>query len=70
MTYLKLMNSEKKHLAVRDQTHDYLTTLCGCTITRPRSWTAITALEGDECERCASLAFQHPLSMVEQRDSV
>jgi hypothetical protein len=56
MTYLKLADSPK-HLALPDKAHEDGVTLCGCVMTRPHSWTAITALEGDECEKCASLAF-------------
>src|SRR5712691_4299826 len=54
MTYTKLLNQEaNKHLALPDRD----TTLCGCAITRLNSWKRITALEGDECERCAEQAF-------------
>ena len=54
MTYTKfLTEGTNKHLAL--PTKD--TTLCGCVITRLDSWKRITALEGDECERCAEQAF-------------
>jgi len=52
MTYTKFLTQEK-HLALPDRDM----TLCGCAITRLNSWKRITALEGDECERCAKQAF-------------
>jgi hypothetical protein len=54
MTYTKfLTEAPNKHLALPDRD----ITLCGCAITRLSSWKRITALEGDECERCAEQAF-------------
>jgi len=52
MTYTKFLTQEK-HLALPDGDM----TLCGCAITRLNRWKRITALEGDECERCADKAF-------------
>ena len=52
MTYTKFLTREK-HLALPDRD----ITLCGCAIIRLNSWKRITALEGDECERCAEQAF-------------
>ena len=58
MTYLK-MTSEgaKKHLVSAEQGLEEVTTLCGCTVTRLSDWKAVTALEGDECEKCAAVSF-------------
>jgi hypothetical protein len=54
MTYAKFLTQEtNKHLALPDRDM----TLCGRAITRLNSWKLITALEGDECERCAEQAF-------------
>ena len=54
MTYTKFLNREtNKHLALPNGDM----TLCGCAIIRLNSWKRITALEGDECERCAEQAF-------------
>jgi hypothetical protein len=54
MTYTKfLTEAPHKHLALPDRD----ITLCGCAITRLNNWKRITALEGDECERCAEQAF-------------
>jgi hypothetical protein len=54
MTYTKfLTQGTNKHLALPDRD----VTLCGCVITRLDSWKRITALEGDECERCVEQAF-------------
>jgi hypothetical protein len=54
MTYTKfLTEAPNKHLALPDRD----ITLCGCAITRPNNWKRITALEGDECEKCAEQAF-------------
>jgi hypothetical protein len=52
-----LSASAKKHLIAADQPFEEVTTLCGCTVTRPGSVIAVTALEGDECEKCASVSF-------------
>ena len=58
MTYLKMISADaKKHLVPAVQGLEEITTLCGCTVTRSVSWKAVTALEGDECEKCASVSF-------------
>ena len=54
MTYTKfLTQGTSKHLALPDKDM----TLCGRVITRLDSWKRITALEGDECEKCVEQAF-------------
>ena len=59
MTYMKLVTKGVKHhlSAMYESSGDSLT-LCGCVVTLPHSWKQIRTLEGDECERCASLAFR------------
>ena len=58
MTYLKLISTRaKRHLVLPVQNPGGFDTLCGCTITRAGNWRVITALEGDECEKCAGLSF-------------
>jgi hypothetical protein len=58
MTYLKLISERaKRHLVLPAQDPGGFDTLCGCTITRAGNWRVITALEGDECEKCAGLSF-------------
>ena len=58
MTYLKMISEDaKKHLVPAVQGLEEITTLCGCTVTRRVGWKAVTALEGDECEKCASVSF-------------
>ena len=58
MTYLKMISADaKKHLVPAVQGLEEITTLCGCTVTRSVSWKAVTALEGDECEKCAAVSF-------------
>ena len=58
MTYLKMISEDaKKHLVAAVQGLEEITTLCGCTVTRSVGWKAITALEGDECEKCAAVSF-------------
>jgi hypothetical protein len=58
MMYLKMISEgARKHLIPTDQGHEGVSTLCGCTITRPARWTAVSALEGDECEKCAAVSF-------------
>ena len=58
MTYLKLISERaKRHLVLPAQDPGGFDTLCGCTITRAGNWRVITALEGDECEKCANLSF-------------
>jgi hypothetical protein len=47
----------KKHLVPAVQGLEEITTLCGCTVTRSVGWKAVTALEGDECEKCAAVSF-------------
>ena len=69
MTYMKLVTGGvKRHLAAADQPAAE-STLCGCTVTGAHSWMRIKGLEGDECPRCAELAFgaerraRNPLAM-------
>jgi hypothetical protein len=58
MTYLKLISEKaKRHLVLPGQDPGGFDTLCGCTITRAGNWRVITALEGDECQKCADLSF-------------
>jgi hypothetical protein len=58
MTYLKMVaEGGKKHLIPAVQGLDEITTLCGCTVTRRVGWKAVTALEGDECAKCAAISF-------------
>ena len=58
MTYLKLISDgAKRHLILPGQELDGVTTLCGSTITRAHSWSLISALTGDECDKCAALSF-------------
>ena len=58
MTYMKLVTGGvKRHLAAGDQPSAESVTLCGCAVTRSHSWKLIGALEGDECQHCAELAF-------------
>ena len=58
MTYLKLISERaKRHLVLPAQDPGGFDTLCGCTITRAGNWRVITALEGDECEKCAAVSF-------------
>lgn len=58
MTYLKMISEDsKKHLISAEQGLEEVTTLCGCTVTRSCGWKAVTALEGDECEKCAAVSF-------------
>ena len=58
ITYLKLATGGvTHHLCVADQGSPEFVTLCGCVITQPQSWKRINGLEGDECARCAELAF-------------
>ena len=57
MTYMKIITAGlTRHLALADQSSTD-STLCGCTVTGVQSWTRIMKLEGDECPRCADLAF-------------
>jgi hypothetical protein len=56
-TYMKLVaQSAKWHLTKPDRIEQGIT-LCGCVVTRVLGWRRIYALEGDECEKCAELAF-------------
>lgn len=58
MAYMKLITAGvKRHLFRADQESAESTTLCGCVVTRTHSWKRISSLEGDECPRCAQLAF-------------
>ena len=57
MTYMKLVtDGAKRHLVLADQPSTG-STLCGCTVTQSQNWMRIKGLEGDECPRCAELAF-------------
>jgi hypothetical protein len=57
MTYVKLVaNGSKRHLMKPDQLEDRATQ-CGCLVTDVLGWRRISALEGDECKKCAELAF-------------
>jgi hypothetical protein len=47
----------KHHLAAAGPVSAESETLCGCVITQKQSWTRVDRLEGDECQRCAELAF-------------
>lgn len=56
-TYMKLLaQGSKRHLMKADQLQQE-TTLCGCVVTHVLAWRRISALEGDECEKCAALTF-------------
>ena len=58
MTYMKLVTGGvKRHLTAGDRPSAESVTLCGCAVTRSHSWKLIGALEGDECQHCAELAF-------------
>jgi hypothetical protein len=58
MTYLKMVTEgARKHLIPAGQGLAGVSTLCGCTVTRPARWRAVMALEGDECEKCAAVSF-------------
>lgn len=58
MTYIKLgTGGAKHHLAKMDQSMVEFLTLCGRAVTGRHSWTLLQALEGDECEACAQVAF-------------
>jgi hypothetical protein len=55
---MKLISERaKRHLVLPEQGPAGFATLCGCTVTRAGDWRLITALEGDECKRCADLSF-------------
>ena len=56
-SYLKLLSGTAKHLCEADDPGSECVTLCGCSVTIVRSWIRIQGLEGDECSRCAELAF-------------
>ena len=65
MTYIKLASGgvKRHHLVVAGPPSAEFVTLYGCVVTQPQSWKLIGRLEGDECERCADLAFSgtaHP----------
>lgn len=65
MTYLKLVtHGSKRHLMKPDQL-EAGTTLCGCLVTDGHAWRRISALDGDECERCAALSFWAPAQAAE-----
>jgi len=57
MTYLKLVaHGVKRHLMKPDKLEER-TTLCGSVVTGRHGWRLISALEGDECEKCADVSF-------------
>ena len=56
--YMKIVTEGTvRHLCVIDQSANDSMTLCGRTVTQDHSWKLITSLEGDECLKCAELAF-------------
>ena len=55
-SYLKLLSGKAQHLFV-DNADAECITLCGGSVIRVRSCVRIKRLEGDECPRCAALAF-------------
>jgi hypothetical protein len=66
MTYMKLIgHGSKRHLVKPDQLKE-ATTVCGCVVTDGHWWRRISALEGDECERCAALSFLTPTQTVDE----
>jgi hypothetical protein len=70
MTYMKLVTEGMKHhLSANYQSSGDSQTLCGCVVTRPHSWKQIGTLEGDECERCASLAFMGNAAITSHQPS-
>ena len=57
MTYMKLVTQgSKRHLVKPDQLEEGVT-LCGCLVPGVLCWRRVSALEGDECEKCAQRAF-------------
>jgi hypothetical protein len=67
MTYMKLVaHGSKRHLMKPDQLEQG-TTLCGCVVTHMLGWQFVSALEGDECEKCVELAFGDAQSGNSQR---
>jgi hypothetical protein len=56
--YMKIVTENAvRHLcALADFSAD-TKTLCGCAVTQLQSWKRVKTLEGDECARCADLAF-------------
>jgi len=68
MTYMKLVTKGmKRHLATTYLSSGDSLTLCGCVVTLPHSWKQIRSLEGDECERCAALAFSENAPIASDR---
>ena len=56
--YMKIVTDGfVRHLFLMDQVSDESKTLCGSILTQLQSWKRINSLEGDECPRCAELAF-------------
>ena len=56
--YMKIVTEGMaRHLCMINQRFDDTRTLCGATVTQNHSWKRIRGLEGDECQRCADLAF-------------
>jgi hypothetical protein len=70
MTYMKLVTEgAKHHLSANYQSSSDSLTLCGCVVTRAHSWKQIHTLEGDECEQCASRAFNGGAATTTDRAS-
>jgi len=56
--YMKIVTEGAiHHLFVLGESSDEAKTLCGRTVTQQHSWKQIRSLEGDECPKCAELAF-------------
>jgi hypothetical protein len=68
-TYFKLLTpGSRRHLMKPDQA-DAGTTLCGCLVTGGLGWRRISALEGDECEKCAQLSFWSSAAASSSREA-
>ena len=56
--YMKIVTENAvRHLCVLENFSTDTKTLCGCAVTQLQSWKRVRSLEGDECGRCADLAF-------------
>jgi len=56
--YMKIVTEGvPHHLCMVDTISYEAKTVCGRILTEHHSWKRIRALEGDECPRCAELAF-------------
>jgi hypothetical protein len=68
-TYMKLLSQgSKRHLMKPDQLEQGIT-LCGCVVTRVVGVRRISALEGDECSKCAERSFCAPSQRASAADS-